>query len=414
MSDLFNLVKQSKLNQQNKFWGHYDYLNNPAGDVSDEILFKLQIAKLKILENNNTQLQNANKFLSELKKINPDQILEQIEEFSENQIYARIMELINSGLISSELNPTNRALNKDSSGKFSGGYKEGSNLETIRQEENAIINELTTLLNIINYANANQLTTNLIKAFRGGKKFGNEPAGRMFSTYALYKADEAENLMVHALSQNTGWKAIQTGAFYNKSQQLLEDIFAFDDIGYNIEFGKNLSFTIKQGDDTKTINVKNINDFFAEYEKLSGNYAIHLSDELYEKFQQLSVLSGQAKSGKDLQALINSRAKTRNAISLNDLGPTSSLIGLYQLYQKDWIDENNESKTLTAITNYCLSKSIALTNITGNQIYFTRDGFITATKWMELYRQMLKFNPSIAKVNNNLLDKKNPYAFVSV
>ena len=220
--------------------------------------------------------------------------------------------------------------------------------------------------------------------------------------------------MVHALSQNTGWKAIQTGAFYNKSQQLLEDIFAFDDIGYNIEFGKNLSFTIKQGDDTKTINVKNINDFFAEYEKLSGNYAIHLSDELYEKFQQLSVLSGQAKSGKDLQALINSRAKTRNAISLNDLGPTSSLIGLYQLYQKDWIDENNESKTLTAITNYCLSKSIALTNITGNQIYFTRDGFITATKWMELYRQMLKFNPSIAKVNNNLLDKKNPYAFVSV
>lgn len=414
MSDLFNLVKQSKLNQQNKFWGHYDYLNNPAGNVDSESLFKLQVARLKILENNNIQLQNANKFLSELKKINPNQILEQIEEFSENQIYARIMELMNSGLISSQLNPTNRALNKNSEGKFSGGYREGSSLETIRQEENAIINELTTLLNIINYANADQLTTNLIQAFRGGKKFGNEPAGRMFSTYALYKADEAENLMVHALSQNTGWRAIQTGTFYNKSQQLLEDVFAFDDIGYNIEFDENLSFTIKQGNNTKVVNVKSINAFFAEYEKLTGDYAIHLSDELYEKFQQLSILSGQAKSGKDLQALINSRAKTRNAISLNDLGPTSSLIGLYQLYQKEWIDENNSSETLIAITNYCLSKSIALTNITGNQIYFTRDGFITATKWMELYHQMLKFNPSIAKVSNNLLDKKNPYAFVSV
>ncbi len=412
MSDLFNLVKQSKLTkQQNQFWGKYEYLNKPAGEVSNEVLFRLQVSKLKILENNNIQLQNANQFLKSIQKIDPNKITEKAMEMSENQIYARIIELVNSGLISSDLNPTNRNLKKDKNGKFVGGYKDGSNKETIKSEENSIVAELANLLKLIEYADADRLTTNLYKAFQGKSKFKGKFAE--FSSYTQYKANEIELLMVHALMKNEQWKSIVTGTFYNRGQQLLEDAFSFDNNVLNIEFDKGLSFTIKQGNISEDIKVKSLNDFFAQYEKLSGNYIISLSDELYDQFQKLSALASQAKSGKDLQALLNQSQK-RNAISLNTLGPTSSLIGLYKLYEKKWIDENKSSKTLSVITNYCLSKSIALTNITGNQIYFTRDGFITASKWMELYRQMLKFNPEISKISKNLLDKAHPYIFTSV
>lgn len=415
MSDLFQLVKQDKLGKQKQFWGHYQFLNDPVGgNLSNSALQKLQIAKLKVLEKENIKMENANKLLKLLDQVNADQIHEQIGEMSANQIYARIMALLNSGLISSELNPRARNLVRDEKGKFI-GYKEGSNAETIKQESYAILEELSILLEMINYANAGQLTSNLAKALLGGGSvFGNEPDGRKFHSYSQYKADEAENLMVHAIQQNSSWKALQTGTFYNKGKQLLEDAFAFDEVGMKIEFDAGLGFSIKKDGKITQHLVKNLDEFFKLYENLTGNYQITLSDELYEKFQQLSILSAQSKSGVKLQHLLNTNSTSRNAISLNELGPTESLIGLYRLYSADWIDGTKDSETLTAMTNYCLSKGIALTNVMGNQIYFTRDGFVMASRWMELYNQMLKFNPSISKISNNLLDKQNPYAFSAV
>ena len=51
-NDLFSLVKVNKLTNQTKFWGEeYEILNNPAGNVDDNVLFNLQMARLRILEN---------------------------------------------------------------------------------------------------------------------------------------------------------------------------------------------------------------------------------------------------------------------------------------------------------------------------------------------------------------------------
>ena len=350
MSDLNILIKQRKINQAKKFWGEYEYLNNPVGDVSDSILFKLQKSRLSILENQSSKLIAANEFLENVKNISYEsEISERIVERGEQKIYQRIVELINSGLFSSDLNPTGSAIRNET-------YEQDKESGKIQQDALKIIDELTSLLNLINYANTNQLTSNLMNAFNGKKING-------YSSYAEYKAIEVEKLMTHLLTQSsTSWKALQTGQFYNKGQQLLQDAFVFDDSAFVIQFDTNLSFTIKADNRKKTVSVKSLEQFFKYYENLSGNFSIALSDELYDKFLELSIMTAQAKSGYQLQKLLN-ESPQRNSISLNELGPTSSLIGLMKLYNLNWIDPQKSSNSLVAITNYCLSKSIILTNI---------------------------------------------------
>jgi hypothetical protein len=55
----------------------------------------------------------------------------------------------------------------------------------------------------------------------------------------------------------------------------------------------------------------------------------------------------------------------------------------------DYFPSGKESKTLEALANYSLSKSIQKTTLMSNDIYFTKDGFITASKWMETYNHLL-------------------------
>lgn len=401
MSDLNVLIKQRKIDQVKKFWGEYEYLNNPAGDVSDSLLFKLQKSRLSILKNQSSKLIAANEFLENVKNISyENEISKKIVERGEQKIYQRIVELINSGLFSSNLNPTGSAMRNKT-------YEQDKESGKIQQDALKIIDELTSLLKLIDYANTNQLTDNLMKAFNGKKISG-------YSSYAEYKAIEVEKLMTHLLIQSSpSWKAFQTGQFYNKGQQLLQDAFVFDSNVLTTQFDTDLSFTVKANNKKNSVSVKSLEQFFKYYENLSGNFSIMLSDELYDKFLELSIMTAQAKSGHQLQKLLN-ESPQRNSISLNELGPTSSLIGLMKLYNLNWIDPQKSSNSLTAITNYCLSKSIILTNITGNSIYFTKDGFISATDWMDAYQQMLKFNPDIKKISANLLDAKNPYAFSKV
>lgn len=406
INDLFSLVKVNKLTNQTKFWGkEYEILNNPAGNVNDSALFNLQMARLSVLENTQMDLQMANSFLAWAQAEGSAGLLSaELEEKSAQWVYKRILELINSAFFSSDINPTSSSLTGESGNKV---YKEGMSASTIKQKQNDILSELDQLLTLINYANRGQVIDRLRHKFKSSGKADKQQ-------YIQDKSLEAEKLMLDLLARsNSSWRTLLSGQLYHKGQQLLEDGFVFSD--KNISFGQELKMSISTvgSSNKESHGISSLNEFFQLYEQFAGNYTIELSDELYDKLQEVSILSAQAKSGIGLQSLLNSTV-SRNATSLNELGGTPSLRALMKLYRLDWIESNQESETLNTIANYCLSKSIALTNITKNSIYFTRDGFITATKWMDTYKQMLKFNPAIKKVNNNLLDKANPYIFTSV
>ena len=405
-NDLFSLVKVNKLTNQTKFWGEeYEILNNPAGNVDDNVLFNLQMARLRILENTQMDLQAANSFLTWAQTEGSAGLLsEELEEKSAQWVYKRILELVNSAFFSSDINPTNSSLTGESGNKI---YKESMSASTIKQKQSDILSELDQLLTLINYANKGQVVDRLRHKFKSSGKADKQQ-------YIQDKSLEAEKLMLDLLvKSNSSWRTLLSGQLYHRGQQLIEDGFVF--ANKNISFGQELKMSISTvgSSNKESRGVSSLNEFFQLYEQFAGNYTIELSDELYDKLQEVSILSAQAKSGIGLQSLLNSTV-SRNATSLNELGGTPSLRALMKLYRLDWIESNQESETLNTIANYCLSKSIALTNITKNSIYFTRDGFITATKWMDTYKQMLKFNPVIKKVSNNLLDKANPYIFTSV
>ena len=79
-----------------------------------------------------------------------------------------------------------------------------------------------------------------------------------------------------------------------------------------------------------------------------------------------------------------------------------------------WFKEQQYSKTLNTVLNYLLSKSIADTNIKRNEVYFSKDGILTASAWMKLNNRLLKFNPTINKLSIGMLDGKYPYSFRAV
>lgn len=405
-NDLFSLVKKNKLSNQTKFWGkEYEILNDPVGNMDDTALFNLQMAKLRILDKIEVGLQEANNFLKWAESEHSAGTLNsELEEKSAQWVYKRILELINSALSSSSINPTSSSLTGKKGNRI---YKEGMSAETVKQKENDILLELDQLLTLINYANKGQVINQLKYRFSHNGQQDKKQ-------YIEDKSLEAEILMLDLLAKsNSSWRTLLSGQLYNKGQQLLEDGFVFPD--KNVSFGQSLSLqiNIKGNTNKESREVSSLDEFFQLYEQFSGNYTITLSNELYDKLQEISILTAQSKSGVGLQSLLNA-TQERNSTSLNELGSTSALRALMKLYRMDWIDSGEESKSLNTIANYCLSRSITLTNITKNSIYFTRDGFITASRWMDLYKQMLKFNPTINKVHNNLLDKSNPYIFTSV
>ena len=407
INDLFTLVKVSKITTQTKFWGsEYEILNNPEENVEDKALFNLQIARLEVLEKKSSDLQAANSFLKWVQQEGSAGTLHsELKDKSAQQVYQRILQLINSAFFSSGINPASSSLTTGTDGKKI--YKTGMSAQTIKDKQSDILSELDYLLTLINYANKGQVIERLEHKFSTSGKAEKEQ-------YIQNKALEAENLMMDLLARsNPSWRTLLSGQLYNKGQQLIEDGFVLPQ--ENIFLGQGLTMQISAtgGPGKETHSVSSLNDFFQLYEQFAGNYTIELSDELYDKLQEISIMTAQAKSGVGLQSLLNTTTG-RNSISLGALGGTPSLRSLMKLYNLDWLDSNADSKTLNTIANYCLSKGIAMTNITRNSIYFTRDGFITAKDWMRTYQQMLKFNPSIRRVNNNLLDKANPYIFTSV
>lgn len=404
MSDLYRgLIKQN--GRQHSFWGKYAYLNQwDQANLSDSVLFRLQLVHLKNLEQSaNKQYNAASEFIklsSQLLQLEEQEMDKQIGE----SIYSRILQLMNSAFTSSKLNPLK---NKD--GDWATREEKNQNIDNLMLEVQSILEKIKPGEGI-DQAIVQSLED--VFAHRGVK-------GKM-KEYQQTKADYAEKLAVDALNRNEGWKAIQTGNFVDKmGQQLIEDVMAFSKDSVNIPFaGGRLNYKIKNKIDSSisSASAGNLEDFFTQIEKLNANYTITLSDELYGALQQASILNTQVKSGMDKQPILT-RA-TRNAITLEECG--FSDFGLWRLYtQQDSykyfkLDRNQDSKQLNAIANYYLSKSIGKTNLAKNQLYYTELGFTTASRWMEVNKQMLKFFPAINSMALNMLTLSRQYRFRQV
>lgn len=416
-NDLYNLVNLNleRARQSTRFWGRFEYLNKiNTSNMTDSILFKKQLIKLKMLEQSKQkQYQSANEFLKAINQSKSEYLGVgglQDSDIDENKIYKRILEILNAGLASSPMSPVTKNLTAPKDGKRS--YLPGKNKETQKQDQQALIKDLETLTEMMDMANRGNMSTRLKYEFKGfGVKKKSIKDG--FSSYKQYKADEAENLIVEALLKSGLYeKAVKTGSFYDpKSQQLLEDAFAFD---VDFVFGNDLSFYTKskgsKGKGDLHI-VKSLYDFVDQVKDLETSVSVYLTDELYDALKKHSAIAAQAKSGYKLQELLNETAE-RNTIRLQDIGNKQILESLHELQVTGWLD--GESESLERLANYWLSKSVLLTNITANQIYFTRDGFITASTWMEMYNQMLKFNPAVRRVNNSFLSERRSYSFKPV
>ena len=404
MSDLYRgLIKQN--GRQHSFWGKYAYLNQwDQANLSDSVLFRLQLVHLKNLEQSANKRYNAAsefiKLSSQLLQLEEQEMDKQIGE----SIYSRILQLMNSAFTSSKLNPLK---NKD--GDWATREEKNQNIDNLMLEVQSILEKIKPGEGI-DQAIVQSLED--VFAHRGVK-------GKM-KEYQQTKADYAEKLAVDALNRNEGWKAIQTGNFVDKmGQQLIEDVMAFSKDSVNIPFaGGRLNYKIKNKIDSSIslASAGNLEDFFTQVEKLNANYTITLSDELYSALQQASILNTQVKSGMDKQPILT-RA-TRNAITLEECG--FSDFGLWRLYtQQDSykyfkLDRNQDSKQLNAIANYYLSKSIGKTNLAKNQLYYTELGFTTASRWMEVNKQMLKFFPAINSMALNMLTLSRQYRFRQV
>ena len=404
MSDLYRgLIKQN--GRQHSFWGKYAYLNQwDQANLSDSVLFRLQLVHLKNLEQSaNKQYNAASEFIklsSQLLQLEEQEMDKQIGE----SIYSRILQLMNSAFTSSKLNPLK---NKD--GDWATREEKNQNIDNLMLEVQSILEKIKPGEGI-DQAIVQSLED--VFAHRGVK-------GKM-KEYQQTKADYAEKLAVDALNRNEGWKAIQTGNFVDKmGQQLIEDVMAFSKDTVNIPFaGGRLNYKIKNKIDSSisSASAGNLEDFFTQVEKLNANYTITLSNKLYSALQQASILNTQVKSGMDKQPILT-RA-TRNAITLEECG--FSDFGLWRLYtQQDSykyfkLDRNQDSKQLNAIANYYLSKSIGKTNLAKNQLYYTELGFTTASRWMEVNKQMLKFFPAINSMALNMLTLSRQYRFRQV
>lgn len=405
MSDLYRgLIKQN--DRQHSFWGKYAYLNQwDQANLSDSVLFRLQLVHLKNLEQSaNKQYNAASEFIklsSQLLQLEEQEMDKQIGE----SIYSRILQLMNSAFISSELNPF-----RDSDRNWI------SDKEKINQNIDNIMIEVQSILQKIKPGEGiDQAIVQQLEDI-----FANRKVKGKMKEYQQVKADYAEALATDALNKNEGWKAIRTGNFVDKmGQQLIEDVMAFSKDSVNIPFtGGSLNYKIKNKIDSSisTASAGSLNDFFKQIEKLNANYTITLSDELYGALQQASILNTQVKSGMNGQPILTRAA--RNAITLEECG--FSDFGLWRLYtQQDSykyfkLDRNQDSKQLNAIANYYLSKSIGKTNLAKNQLYYTELGFTTASRWMEVNKQMLKFFPAINSMALNMLTLSRQYRFRQV
>lgn len=401
MSDLFKGLIKWKFWPKGGFWGKYvslNYLDNY--DLNNNYLATIQKARLRNLEqlSINKQYKFANEFIQKANLLLQSE--EGLPDEIKENVYGRILQLMNAGLVSSKLNPNQINNNFNSS--------IGNN-----QQFSIIINEIIQLLNMVspNKGTNQQIIESLNKALLNDIDI---------KKYKKIKSDYAEKLMVDILNKNEGWISIQTGNFVDRlGQQLIEDVMSYEKKNLSNSFTNGLlGFSWKD----KTTGVRtnssaiSLADFFNQINKLNDNFTITLSDELYEALKIASVLNTQVKSGMKKESILTTAQ--RNAISLEECGFShSKLWELYMLpnaniYFK--LDRNQQSKQLDAIANLFLSKSIILTNLNRNQLYYTESGFTTASQWLKINERMIKFLNPINSLSPTMCKIKRPYGIQSI
>lgn len=402
------LLKKSVLKKA--FWGKYE--NQIPSEVkekniSDSLLLDLQIKKLKMLEES-VDFSEANQFIKEANSQEAERLNEEILETSSARAYQRFIELLNAGLWSSEINPIK------ANAEFHG--------EEYREKYDAYIESiLAEITNILKQLNVNGPTSQTIvntleKRLRTMKK--DEASIR---EYVRHKSFFAEYVAAELLNNRPGYRGLVTGNYLNEAgEQLIEDAFSFKNVNLGNKFKNGLAeFTVvfKSGQKV-TKKAGSMQDFFKQLENIQGEYTIQLTNGMYDAMREAAALKAQVKSG--LSQDILNKAKERNAIELGQIGFFAE--GIWELYFEDmakdnsetWFKEQQYSKTLNTVLNYLLSKSIADTNIKRNEVYFSKDGILTASAWMQLNQRLLKFNPTINKLSVGMLNGKFPYSFAAV
>ncbi len=405
MHDLYSGLIRSDLRKgQNgeNFWGRYNELDNTFIPDSS-LLLHVQVNNLATLETYNENYDIANKFLFEAESLLS--LAENNETQSLNQVYSRIINLMNSGIKESKINPyehKNKKLTKDEQTK----------------KIKSILEELENLLKAIN--TSEPLQAQMIATLQ--TKLENYNIKNNNDNYVKEKADEIEMLAMEQLNKKEGFRSIVTGSWTDSlGEQLIEDAFVFNE-NDNIQFKNGvLSYYIKKGNNSKKElrRTNSIKDFLTQLDELNGtNVSVSVSDELYNALQTAAEVAVQVKSGQR-QPLLN-KTVNRNTISLSkvDFQP----ILLWELFEKDMKDgtkyfkSENEQKSedLKALANYSLSRNIAYTNIMKNQVYFTEEGLVSASQWMRINKKYLVFNPDVLSVSQNFLICNRPYSFKSV
>ena len=393
--------------QEKAFWGHYENLEKQISseNVDNSVLLSMQVSALAKMESQE-DYSITNDFLNQASMKKANDTFNAIEEKSVSQLYGRLIELLNAGLWSSEMNPIR--ISKEM-------YGEGIEYQKERDKRvGQIINEATQILSQLKISEpvAKQTIDTLQQRI---SKMGNST-----EQYVAQKANLAEVLGVELFMQNPNFKAYQTGNVMDRlGQQLIEDAMAFSKDALSQKFaGGLLTYHIKVagGNGWTTKQASSLEDYFNQLEQINGEYQIKLGDELYDAMQKAAIISAQMKSGQD-QPILNKAA--RNSITLEEIGFSSH--DLWNVYFEDlnkdnvatWFKTTDKqySNTLNTVLNYLLSKSIASTNISKNKLYFSKSGITTASQWMEINQYILRFNPTINKMYMRMNQDPKTYYF---
>ena len=408
VNDFHKLLINDNSIQEYAFWGKYKLLNSlpsQSGPNMNELYFKLQIQSLQVLENNNSSVKYSatNKFLTSLneQKAKVENINGEIIEMTENEMVSRIMQIFNLGFASTgEESPIYRRIH----GSAGGGWKAESQAQATK-----LIKEITELLSALNISQP--LSTSIVNMLE--TRFNNYGSQSSYE-YMHEKAAMAEELLTDLLTSRGG-RTLTTGSWLSSGKQLIEDNITFLT---NIIFGSSGVVTVTTSEGQSEFQIKSLDELFTLAESLTGNYKISIPDDMYEMIQASDNLMSQVKSGRNNQHILNvSNTGGRNTISIGEVVDYFSPIALWDLYTQPDTSQffgGGSSLDLDGYANLALSKGIALTNLNKNQLYLTEKGVSTASQWMLLTRQMLKFKTNASQLNNNFMSEKRPYYFVEI
>lgn len=389
------LIKDDESLQRDAFWNKYKLLNTITPEENIDLYFKKQIEQLRALENNNRyDYSSINAFLRNVNSMNENSIETDILSMTENQIYGRLIQILNSGFKSSELNP----------GRLKTLQQKNDQIDALIAEATSLMSNLDTLSEGFQDKYIALLDSRLRSL-----NFNNKEARE---NYTRDKAALVEEMHTEIFRSHFSGRTFTTGSWLYKGEQLIEDVIT-ENVNIDI-FGRG-SATING----KPILIDSLKEFYDALENTSYTASVTVDTSLYNMIQKSKAIMGQTKSGMNNQPILNAKSAVRNALTLKDISFSPKEI--YDLYAAEpfgpsYFKESKEqySKSLAAFANWALSKSIAKTNIKRNQVYLSEHGFQKASEWLETSQQMLQFNPAITKIENNFMNIKRPYSFVNV